>query len=133
MKNLQIIIEFNDCIIQGKDLLNYEIIVDEDEKRISQMQKRAALSRQGLPNKGLIEGFKCSPVKVAQKADGIIKENMKVAVGLQMSAQRVNQVKSFVKSSAANVLVLRNTKRTLTMINRAQRENKPQCAQLMKT
>jgi len=30
MKNLQLIIEFSDCIVQGKDLLNFDIISDED-------------------------------------------------------------------------------------------------------
>ena len=30
MKNLQLVIEFSDCIIQGRDLLNYEIVIDED-------------------------------------------------------------------------------------------------------
>ena len=36
MKNLQLIIEFSDCIIQGKDLLNFEIVIDEDQQRVNQ-------------------------------------------------------------------------------------------------
>ena len=30
MKSLQLIIEFSDCIIQGRDLLDYDIVIDED-------------------------------------------------------------------------------------------------------
>jgi len=30
MKHLQLIIEFGDCITQGKDLLNYNIVIDEN-------------------------------------------------------------------------------------------------------
>ena len=57
MKNLQLIIEFSDCILQGKDLLNYQIVVDDDEKRIYEMRKQAEEKLKGLPNKGRVDGI----------------------------------------------------------------------------
>ena len=30
MKNLQVVIEFKDCIIQAQDLLNFDFITDDD-------------------------------------------------------------------------------------------------------
>lgn len=33
MKQLQLIIEFSDCIIQGTDLINFDIVIDEDQER----------------------------------------------------------------------------------------------------
>lgn len=85
MKNLQLIIEFSDCILQGKDLLNYQIVVDDDEKRIYEMRKQAEEKLKGLPNKGRVDGVQCSPAKKVQ-IDGIIKENIKIPVGRPMTA-----------------------------------------------
>ena len=31
MKNLQVVIEFKDCIIQARDLLNFDFITDDDQ------------------------------------------------------------------------------------------------------
>ena len=39
MKSLQLIIEFSDCIIQGRDLLDYDIVIDEDQQRIERMAR----------------------------------------------------------------------------------------------
>ena len=63
MKSLHLIIEFSDCIIQGKDLLSFDIIVDEDHQRALRAQMQAAEKKQGLPNQGRIEGIQCSPQK----------------------------------------------------------------------
>lgn len=41
MKHLQLIIEFSDCIIQGKDLINFDIVIDEDQERA----RRTAIER----------------------------------------------------------------------------------------
>ena len=38
MKHLQLIIEYSDCIIQGKDLLNYDVVIDEDKERVERNQ-----------------------------------------------------------------------------------------------
>ena len=81
MKHLQLIIEFSDCILQGKDLLSYDIVIDEDLRRVADMHKLALEKTQGLPNKGQVHGVSCSPAKVPHKEDGIIKENVKVPFG----------------------------------------------------
>ena len=47
--------------------------------------------------------------------------------------ERTHLVKQFIKSNAANYLVLRNTTKTLTMIKEVQKQNKPLCAQKMKS
>ena len=54
MKNLQLIIEFSDCIIQGKDLLNYDIVIDEDKDRKNEAIMKAEALEEGLPNAGRI-------------------------------------------------------------------------------
>ena len=40
-----------------------------------------------------------------------------------MHPEKAEQVKNYVKSNAANYLVLRNTNQTLSMIKQAQRQN----------
>ena len=52
MKNLQLIVEYSDCIIQGKDLLNFKIIIDEDQKRIEEAKIEEEYQSRGLPNQG---------------------------------------------------------------------------------
>ena len=56
MKNLQVIIEFSDCIIQAKDLLEYDIVIDEDENRMNETKMKAQQKLEGLPNQGRVEG-----------------------------------------------------------------------------
>ena len=114
MKSLQLIIEFSDCIIQGRDLLDYDIVIDEDQQRIERMARDQAQKSQGLPNQGRLDGVQVSPAKVAHKEDGIIKENQHDK--RQMSGERAACMKSYIKSNAANFYVLRNTSNTLAMI-----------------
>ena len=33
MKNLKLIIEFSDCLVEAKDLLSYDMVIDEDQNR----------------------------------------------------------------------------------------------------
>ena len=121
MKNLQLVIEFSDCIIQGKDLLNYEIVIDEDKDRITEANLKAETLKQGLPNAGRIQGVQVSPVKVPQK-DGIIKETLREERTGGMTTERKNDIKGYIKSNAANYFVLRNTNNTLEWIKDAQRK-----------
>ena len=76
MKNLQLIIEYSDCIVQGNDLLNFEIVIDEDKGR----EQRTALAQLekkfGFSEGARIEGRQVCPTKVAQP-DGIIRENIR--------------------------------------------------------
>ena len=135
MKNLQLIIEFSDCIIQGKDLLDYDIVIDEDLQRVQQTALAEASKREGLPNAGLVEGVQVSPRKTALKEDGIIKENQyesKKPLNT-ISEERVQNVKSYIKNNAANFYVLRNTHNTLDKIKQVQRKQTQPCAQRMKT
>lgn len=119
MKNLQLIIEFSDCIIQGKDLLNYDIVIDEDEERMAKTSEQVLAQQLGLPNAGKVQGVQVSPAKVPQK-DGIIKENLKEASGPgQMSSARKNNIKNYIKNNSANYFVLRNTNHTLNRIKDA--------------
>ena len=50
-----------------------------------------------------------------------------------MTQDRINDIKSYMKSSAANFFVLHNTSNTLARIQKIQREQQPLCAQRMKS
>ena len=69
-----------------------------------------------------------------EKEGGIIRENQKETLGKgKLTPERTSCIKSYIKSNAANYLVLRNTNHTLEMIKEVQKMTKPLCAQRMKS
>ena len=51
-KDLVVLVEFTDCILQAKDLLTYDVVVDDDKQRSMQrrMEERAQEDSLGFAN-----------------------------------------------------------------------------------
>jgi hypothetical protein len=68
-----VLVEFTDCIIQAKDLLSYDIVVDDDKQRSlrRQQEKQAREEEMGFAN-----SLKIKPIYHQETANefGIIKD-----------------------------------------------------------
>ena len=57
-------------------MLNFKIIIDEDQKRIEEAKIEEEYQSRGLPNQGQVLGVKMSSMKATEKdGSGIIKES----------------------------------------------------------
>lgn len=43
MKNLRVLVEYSDCILQASDLISYQIIQDDNPERLKQSNKLRAV------------------------------------------------------------------------------------------
>jgi hypothetical protein len=56
MKNLKLIIEFSDCLVEAKDLLSYDMVIDEDQNRKYLAMLKDLQNRTSLQETTQIEG-----------------------------------------------------------------------------
>lgn len=76
MKNLRVLVEYSDCILQARDLISYQIIQDDNPERLKQSIKlRAALQEE--QQRVAVHGKELQPQPVSDE-HGLTLESTKV-------------------------------------------------------